>query len=149
MIEREKNVDEMMRVRESIGERLGRVLDFYKLNMNSFSNRLGLKSNSVITRIVKDPSRGMSLDLLQKILFEFVDINADWLVTGRGEMFAKKEGMKPAEQTGPCAQCALKDERIRDLNAMIKMKDEVIDAKNALIANLEGAPPLGKQAASM
>jgi hypothetical protein len=97
MIEREKNVDEMMRVRESIGERLGRVLDFYKLNMNSFSNRLGLKSNSVITRIVKDPNRGMSLDLLQKILFEFVDINADWLVTGRGGMFIKKEGVKPVE----------------------------------------------------
>lgn len=97
MIEREKNVDEMMRVRESIGERMGKVMEYYGLNMNSFSNRLGLKSNSVITRIVKDPNRGMSLDLLQKILFEFVDINADWLVTGRGGMFIKKEGVKPVE----------------------------------------------------
>lgn len=118
--------------------------------MNSFSNRLGLKSNSVITRIVKDPERGMSLELLQKILLEFVEINADWLVTGRGEMLAKREEKTPAvAQAGPCAQCALKDERIRDLTAMIEMKNEVIDAKNALIANLEGAPPLGKQAASM
>ena len=42
-----------------IGERLLKIIQHYHLNMNSLSTRLGLPSNSVITRIVKDPGRGI------------------------------------------------------------------------------------------
>lgn len=44
----------------SIGERIKEVIHHYHLTMNSFSLRLKLPSNSVITRVVKDPRRGMS-----------------------------------------------------------------------------------------
>lgn len=46
----------------SIGERIKEVIHHYHLTMNSFLLRLKLPSNSVITRVVKDPRRGMSLD---------------------------------------------------------------------------------------
>jgi hypothetical protein len=94
--------EEGMNVRKPapIGERLQEVMRRYYLNMNSLSIRLNLPSNSVITRIVKDPGRGMSLELIQKILFEFTEINADWFVTGRGEMLKTKERQGGADLSG-------------------------------------------------
>ena len=61
---------------EPIGERLKKLMQQYHLNMNSLSVRLGISSNSVITRIVKDPERGISLDYLQKILVTFPEVRA-------------------------------------------------------------------------
>ena len=66
----------------SIGERIKEVIHHYHLTMNSFSLRLKLPSNSVITRVVKDPRRGMSLDYIQRVLKEFPDISCRWFVTG-------------------------------------------------------------------
>lgn len=40
---------------EPIGERLRKLMDHYHLNMNRFSIRIGLKSNSVITRVMNAP----------------------------------------------------------------------------------------------
>lgn len=125
-----------------IGERLLKLIQFYHLNMNSLSIRLGLPSNSVITRIVKDAERGMSLDLIQKILFEFTEINPDWFVMGRGEMFIDKEKQNPEPNSGLLAQ---KDEMISNLKMVIKSKDEVISAKDDLIANINGRDSLRKQ----
>ena len=82
--------EEQLRSVAPIGKRVREMMDHYRLNMNSLSIRLQLKSNSIITRIVKDPERGMSLELIQKVLFEFPEVNPDWFVTGRGEMLRKR-----------------------------------------------------------
>lgn len=124
-----------------IGERLLKLIQFYHLNMNSFSIKLGLPSNSIITRIVKDPERGMSLDLIQKILFEFRDVNPDWFIMGRGDMLIKKGDSQPAATTDLSNFLIQKDETIRAMA-------ETISAKNDLIANLEGRDPLQKHASS-
>lgn len=62
---------------QPIGERVKEIMKLKKLNMNSLSNLLRLKSNSIITRIVNDPERGMSLELIQRFLIEFGEINPD------------------------------------------------------------------------
>lgn len=131
-----------------IGERLMQLIHYYHMNMNSFSNRINLKSNSIITRIVKDPGRGMSLELLQKILIEFPGINPDWFVCGRGEML-RGESEKVLPKTEPCRECAWKDEKISLLESIIKSKDEVIEVNKARIASYEGDIGLGKRAASV
>lgn len=129
---------------EPIGERLLKLIKFYGLNMNSLSTRLKLPSNSVITRIVKDPERGMSLDLIQKILFEFTSINPDWFITGRGEMFIDKED-KPDMSAELKTQLAQKEETISNLKMVIQAQEVAISAKDDLIANIEGRAPLRKR----
>jgi hypothetical protein len=132
-----------------IGERLQKIMHQHYLNMNSLSTRLHLPSNSVITRIVRDPSRGMSLELIQKILFEFPDISADWFVTGRGEMLLTKDQFKPEFKSDLNAQLAQKEEIIKTLNLRIKDKEEIIATKEALIANLEERDRPEKRVASI
>jgi len=134
---------------EPIGKRLKELIDYFHLNMNSLSTRLKMPSNSIITRIVKNPKRGMSLDLIQKILSEFRGINADWFVMGRGEMVTDKEVEdKPGMSAELKTQLAQKDETIRDLRVTIKAKDETISAKDDLNANLEGRDMLRERDAS-
>ncbi len=132
-----------------IGERLIKLIQHYHLNKNSLSLRLNLKSNSIITRIANDPRRGMSLELIQKILFEFPEINSDWFVTGRGEMLNVKTEVKPESKPDLLIQLAQKDELIQILKDSIRSKEETISAKDKLIDNLEGRDPMGKEAASM
>ena len=73
-----------------IGGRLDGLLKHYHLNKNSLSVKLGITSNSVITRIVNDRRRGMSLKNIQKIMVTFPDINPEWLILGKGRMLKKK-----------------------------------------------------------
>lgn len=70
----------------STGERLRQVMAYYNLNKNQFSVALGLQGNSVIVRIVNDPSRGISYELLQKIAEKFGEFDMNWLIAGTGRM---------------------------------------------------------------
>jgi hypothetical protein len=72
-----------------IGARIMEIIRHYGLNRNSFSIKIGLSSNSLIVRITNNPDAGMSLDLIQKILKAFPDINPGWFVIGEGEMLRK------------------------------------------------------------
>lgn len=118
---------------EPIGERLHKVIEYYKLNMNSISIQLGLSSNSIITRIVKDPERGMSLELIQKVLFEFREINPDWFVTGRGEMLTAKEDQKPEVNMGLQTLCDEKDKRIVTLERLVvSLEDNLNDLRGGV-----------------
>lgn len=122
-----------------IGERLLKLIRYYNMNMNSFSIRLQLPSNSIITRIVNDPSRGMSLDLIQKILNEFPELSPDWFIMDRGEMFKEREIVIKTETiVEPCKACPQKDETINNLKQIIEAKEQVIASKDELISTLKG-----------
>ena len=131
-----------------IGERLRELMEYYHLNMNSLSIKMGLDSNSVITRVVNDPKRGMSLDYIQRVLKVFPEISEAWMVMDRGEMLIKKETHKPGNETGPCIPCTQKEEMISNLRAIIKSKDEVIASKEEFIEHPKGGIQLGKKIAS-
>ena len=60
------------------------------MNINSFSKAIGLTNNVTIGRIVNE-SREPSFQILNKIIQTFGNINANWLITGRGEMFLRSE----------------------------------------------------------
>ena len=75
-----------MDVNKSLGERLSILMKHYGLNKNSLSNKLGLPGNSMIGRVVNDPEKSLSYELLQKIAFQFPQINVRWLMTGKGTM---------------------------------------------------------------
>ena len=108
-----------------IGERIKELIGHYRMNMNSLSVRLQLSTNSNLSRVVNDPKRGVSMALIQKILSEFRDISAEWLVMGRGEMLKEKtivEQPKPGD--------------FGDVQTTLKQKDELIDSLKSNLADL-------------
>lgn len=60
----------------------------YSLNKNSFSAIIGLKNNVTIGRIINE-NRRPSQKILQMILTNFSNIDANWLLSGSGEMYKK------------------------------------------------------------
>lgn len=71
----------------SINKRIRTIMDYYGLNKNSFTNKVGASSPSVIGKILNDENRKPSFDIIEKIVNAFPDINADWLISGKGTMF--------------------------------------------------------------
>jgi repressor LexA len=76
-------------MKTSLGERMMKIIEFYGLNKNSFSVKIGLPNNSLIVKIVNEPDRGCGIDLLQKIAEVFDDIDMNWLVSEKGSMLKK------------------------------------------------------------
>lgn len=113
---------------EPIGERLSKVMKHYGLNKNSLAIKLGLPSNSVITRIVndKDPERGMGLPLIKNILTTFPEVNPRWFILGGDDkdMFIDMKSSKKVEETNPpqsgCIGCIDKERIIKLLEDKIK-----------------------------
>jgi phage repressor protein C with HTH and peptisase S24 domain len=119
------------------------IINYFKLNKNSFSKRINVSSSAVIENIVAGRKSKPSFEILSKILFAFENINADWLITGRGEMLNKKENKvenKPdlvtevEEKYYNCENCKHKqqiintqNQRIEDLNKLLDSKDEIIE----------------------
>ena len=77
------------------GGRIMKIIKHYGLNRNSFSLRIGMTNNSLVTRITNNPDMGMALDLIQKILRTFPDVSAEWFILGRGGMLKSKSFPDP------------------------------------------------------
>lgn len=60
------------------------------MNINSFSKAIGLSNNVTIGRIISE-EREPGFQVLSKIMETFGSINANWLITGKGEMFLGSE----------------------------------------------------------
>lgn len=66
------------------------LMKHYGLNKNSLTVKIGYPSNSVLGRIVNDPTRSPSFDLLKELVLHFPEINARWLISGEGDMLGKE-----------------------------------------------------------
>nr|WP_264846782.1 helix-turn-helix transcriptional regulator [Capnocytophaga catalasegens] len=66
-------------------------------NQKKFAEMIGF-APQVISNIVSGRKSKPSFDVLNAVLSSFVDVNAEWLITGKGEMLkseAKKEVVTP------------------------------------------------------
>ena len=79
---------------ERIGTRIEILINHYKLTKNSFSKEIGLSANTVITRIVNDPTRAPSYAVIKMIADRFPELNMRWLITGQGPMTREGEALK-------------------------------------------------------
>lgn len=127
-----------------IGERLKLLITHYHYNMNSLSVKLGIPSNSVITRIVNDPERGMSLDYIQRVLLNFPDVSPDWFLLGEGEMLRKDKSIAATQNNGPCKSCTEKDEKIIHLKEVLALKNELLKAREEQLAECRGDKSSGE-----
>ncbi|MGQ9847812.1 MAG: helix-turn-helix transcriptional regulator [Bacteroidales bacterium] len=90
-------------------DRILKFLQIENINPSKFADEIGVQRSS-ISHILSGRNNP-SLDLIQKILLRFDYINAEWLITGKGEMFkpnreptlfdelySKKENLNQNEQ---------------------------------------------------
>ena len=63
-----------------------KLLDYSKLNIKQFSEKLGMQRAQAIYDIVSGKTKRISEKLANQIISEFPEINKVWLLTGEGEM---------------------------------------------------------------
>jgi len=111
-----KYLAKMLSKNNSVNERVAEIIEFYDLNVNSFSKRININS-SVIHNIVKGKKDGSknkpSFMVLNKIILSFNNINADWLLTGRGRML--KNDQKTGTESLPIGEAEKLQNEIKEL----------------------------------
>jgi len=65
-------------------DRINKILRFYKINSSKFAEEIGVQKSS-ISHVLSGRNKP-SLDFIQKLLKVYPDINADWLIMGKGKM---------------------------------------------------------------
>lgn len=71
---------------ETIGQRMETLIEHYDLTKNSFAKEIGLTANTVIGKIVNDPDRAPSYQVIRMIASRYPEVNMNWFVTGNGPM---------------------------------------------------------------
>lgn len=67
---------------------LQEILTREKLSSSQFADRIGVQRSSV-SHVLSGRNKP-GFDFIQKLLTAFPEINGDWLITGKGEMYRKK-----------------------------------------------------------
>jgi transcriptional regulator with XRE-family HTH domain len=71
-----------------IRERILAIIEYYNLNVNSFSKKIGMSNNVTIGNIVGGRKSQPSLDTINKIVAAFPGLNKNWILSGDGEMLS-------------------------------------------------------------
>ena len=70
---------------EEIKNRINEVKDYYRLSNRGFATEIGTKPAA--TNNYLNGTKEPTLEFVMAILSKYVDISADWLLKGEGEMF--------------------------------------------------------------
>lgn len=125
-------------------ERLQEIIDYEGLNVSSFAKRIGV-ADQTIRGIVVQKRNKPGFDLLAKVTQTFNWINAEWLLTGEGEMIKAKEFGKtePIPSLRELIQYLkekdLKIEKLIEEKTELKVKFEL--AKKTIVQKEENPQP--------
>jgi hypothetical protein len=78
--------------------RLDKFMAFKKLNDNKITVITGISVGSIGKQ--RKGSRGLSNESIAKILNSFPELDADWLLTGRGEMLKSRQTVGDVSNSG-------------------------------------------------
>lgn len=81
---------------EDFFDRLDKYMEFKCLNDNKVTVQTGIPVGSLGKQ--RKGARGLSANSIAKILCVYEDLNADWLITGRGEMLKKNSDEKQTHE---------------------------------------------------
>lgn len=121
-------------MKNSISERIEKIIYHYHFNKNSFSKELQLSNNVTIGNIINKKSFP-SFEIIYRILKYFPEINCRWLITGEGEMLRKQYYVPPGlknvvnEKKENYSLIVSKDEEIKFLKEQIKFLQHLIEEK--------------------
>lgn len=119
----------------SINDRITDIIIYFKLNKNSFSSKIGLKNNVTIGNIVGGRLNKPSYDIIKKILLSFDCINAEWLITGKGQMLKNEPASKQRSSNDNHKYCELCKEKEKVIAAQQESINLLKEQINFLISN--------------
>ena len=82
---------------DTISDRVRLIIKALGYNKRTFSQAIGLSNDVTIGRIINE-QREPSYKILNSIIQTFGNINANWLLTGKGEMLYGKNGNPEVEE---------------------------------------------------
>ena len=103
-----------------ISDRINELIDSNKLTKKSFAEVTGL-SQPIVSHLTTGRNQP-GLDVLQKMLTAFPDINPEWLIMGKEPMY--KQGSEEARQTQ--AKLILLEQKL------VKLQRELLGITNEL-----------------
>lgn len=102
-------------------ERLEQLMEYKSLNQRSLSKEIGF-SYSTVNKYCNKKSNTIDFELIYRLVSQYSDINANWLIQGKGEMLQNNE---PAE------------DRMNKLIDTITFQQDTIKTLQARIKELE------------
>jgi len=126
----------------SFNNRLLQLIEYVGENPNSFGEKLSSSSGERIRQLTKNPNGNPGLNILAEILTKYPNINAQWFITGEGQMlqtvddankYEKVTSVKdaaaeplPTVVTYSCPDCISKQKELDALKIAIEAKDKYI-----------------------
>lgn len=116
-----------------INNRIDQLIDYlYNGNVTDFSSRIGIDNNVTLNKI-KNGKNAPSYKVINAILTNISEINAEWLMRGEGSMFRPESGeISPGQSEG---ESDVGD--LRYLKQIVKQQEEMIGALKDHIATLK------------
>lgn len=129
----------------SITSRLEEFLAFKGISNQKFEKLIGMSNGSFAIQVKRNGSIGSAK--LEKCLIEFPEINAEWLLTGKGEMLKSFDKVSEpganynrANETDLVHFVDKNEQLIEHLNNLIRDKDKIINLLEEKIALLTTSP---------
>jgi len=116
-----------MNKKSNFFEKISQIIDYYGIkNVTSFAkDYLNYTSSEKINRL-KDNNKHPSYEILVDISNKFEEIDANWLLTGRGKMLKNdNETLMPSESTNNKELLDMIERLVRE-NERFKMEIEVL-----------------------
>ncbi len=117
---------------KSVNERIKFLIEEFNLNSRAFSLKLGVDP-TVVHNIISGRMSMPSYLVLEKILLTFDNVNAKWLLTGKGEKYVLNEDISMVQDPLPAYKKTTKEESLQ--NEIINLKGQV-EAYKSVIASL-------------
>ena len=111
-------------------DRLQEIINYSDLNVSSFAKKIGVVDQTIRGIVVQRRNKP-GFDILAKILQTFTWVDAEWLITGKGEMIKQKTTTKTenspslAELIQYLREMDLKIERLIEEKTELKVKVEM------------------------
>lgn len=116
-------------------DRLQEIIDYADLNVSSFAKKIGVVDQTIRGIVVQRRNKP-GFDILSKILQTFTWVNAEWLITGKGEMV--KQENAPRTENSPSLTELIQYLREKDLKI-----EKLIEEKTELKIKFEMAKKTG------
>jgi DNA-binding XRE family transcriptional regulator len=125
----------------SVTKRIEQILEEYQLSPSRFADEIDVQRSS-ISHILSERNKP-SLELISKILKKYPEINAEWLITGKGKMQLNLFGTSPiVEEAKPVIEnkplqnfVSEKTEKVAEVFEHIKAK--TFEFENPIIKSEE------------
>jgi transcriptional regulator with XRE-family HTH domain len=107
----------------TISERIASVRKAKELSQQRFSGMLGV-SRSYLSEVESGKSKP-SIEILVGIATVFTDINSDWVLTGKGEMYRQPAQQPPARDTADAA--AMTPKQAAAVQLLLQLPEDELD----------------------